>query len=87
MVTSPHNRNCGGRCGESAWDEWGSVLRCRGRSGQLWEEVWGKGVGKCLGVWGEIKKDVWGVEKCGRVYGVSGEGCGRVCGERKCVGV
>ena len=30
---------------------------------------------------------MWGVEKCGRVYGVSGEGCGRVYGERKCVGV
>ena len=36
---------------------------------------------------GEIRKDVRGVEKCGRVYGVSGEGCGRVYGERKCVGV
>ena len=38
-------------------------------------------------VWGEVRKDVWGVEKCGRVYGVSGEGCGKVHGERKCVGV
>ena len=45
------------------------------------------GVGKCVGVWGEVRKDVWGVEKCGRVYGVSGEGCGKVYGERKCVGV
>ena len=47
----------------------------------------GGGVGKCLGVWGEIRKDVWGVEKCGRVYGVSGEGGKRVYGEKKCVGV
>ena len=76
MVTSPHNRNCGGRCGESAWDEWGSVLRCRGSCGKRC----GGGVGKCLGVWGEIRKDVWGVEKCGRVYGVSGEGV------RECMG-
>ena len=55
MVTSSHNRNCGGRCEESAWGEWGSVLGCRGRSGELWEEVWGGvggGVGKCVGVWG-----------------------------------
>ena len=47
----------------------------------------GRGVGKCVRVWGPIRKDVWGVEKrgkgCGRVYGVSGEvwwrvrkGCG-----------
>ena len=27
------------------------------------------------------------MEKCGRVYGVSGERCGRVYGERKCVGM
>ena len=89
MVTSPRNRNCG----ESAWDEWGSVLGCRGRSGEVWEEVWG-GAGKCFGVRGEIRKDVWGVEKCGRVYGVSGEGV-RECmgrgsvlayGKRMCVG-
>ena len=26
----------------------------------------------------EVRKDVWGVEKCGRVYGVSGEVCWRV---------
>ena len=27
---------------------------CRGRSGELWEEIWGCGgdVGKCDGVWG-----------------------------------
>ena len=43
------------------------------------------GVGKCIGVCGEVRKDVRGVEKSRRVYGVSGEGCGRVCGERKCV--
>ena len=24
---------------------------------------------------GTVRKDVWGVEKCGRVYGVSGEVC------------
>ena len=37
----------------------------------------------CWGV-GEVRKDVWGVEKCGKVYGVSGEVCWRVgkgCGE------
>ena len=47
----------------------------------------GGGVGKCVGVRGEVRKGVWGVEKCGRVYGVSGEGCGRGYGERECVGV
>ena len=36
---------------------------------------------------GEVRKDVWGLEKSRRIYGVSGEGCGRVYGERKCVGV
>ena len=41
-------------------------------------------MGKCVG---EVRKDVWGVEKRGRVYGVSGEGCGKVYGERKFVGV
>ena len=38
----------------------------------------GGDVGKCVGVWGEVRKDVWGV------YGVSGEVCRRVgkgCGE------
>ena len=25
----------------------------------------GGGVGKCVGVWGEVRKDVWRVEKCG----------------------
>ena len=27
---------------------------------------------------GEVKEAVWGVEKCGKVYGVSGEVCWRV---------
>ena len=42
----------------------------------------GGDVGKCVEVWGEVRKDVWG--GCGRVYGVSGEVCRRVgkgCGE------
>ena len=63
------------------------MLGCRGRLGKLWEEIWqyggvGGDVGKCVGVWGEIRKDVWG--RCGKVYGVSGEVCWRVgkgCGE------
>ena len=49
----------------------------------------GGGVGKCVGVWGEARKNVWGVEKCGegcdREYGVSEEVCwlvGKECGER-----
>ena len=54
--------------------EWGSVLASGARNG--------RGVGKCVRVWGPIRKDVWGVEKhgegCGRVYGVSGEVCWRV---------
>ena len=37
----------------------------------------GGDVGKCVGVWGEVRKDVWG--GCGRVYGVSREVC-------RCVG-
>ena len=44
----------------------------------------GGDVGKYVGVWGKVRKDVWGVEKCGKVYGVSGEVCWRVgkgCGE------
>ena len=42
----------------------------------------GGDIGKCVGVWGEVRKDVWG--GCGKVYGVSGEVCRRVgkgCGE------
>ena len=30
---------------------------------ELWEEVWGMWGGKCVGVWGEVRKDVWGVEE------------------------
>ena len=52
------------------------------RYGMVWYGGCGGGVGKCVGVWGGGKKDVWGVEKCGqgcrRVYGVSGEVCWRV---------
>ena len=40
----------------------------------------------CWGVEGG-KERGGGVEKCGRVYGVSGKGCGKVYRERKCVGV
>ena len=58
-----------------------SVLGCRGRSGELWEEVW-RVWGRCREVCLEVRKDVWGVEKygwgCGRVYGVSGEVCWRL---------
>ena len=42
----------------------------------------GGDVGKCVGVWGEVRKDVWG--GCRKVYGVSGEVCwrmGKGCGE------
>ena len=50
--------------------------------------MWGRcRLGKCVEVWGEARKDVWGVEKCERVYwyGVSEEVCwlvGKGCGER-----
>ena len=39
-------------------------------------------VGKRVGVWGEVRKDVWG--GCGKVYGVRGEVCwhvGKGCAE------
>ena len=37
-----------------------------------------RGVGEC--VLAQCRwKDVWGVEKCGKVYGVSGEVCWQVC--------
>ena len=36
----------------------------------------GGDVGKCVGVWGEVRKDVRG--GCGKVYGMSGEVCWRV---------
>ena len=29
----------------------------------------GGDVGKCVGVWGEVRKDMWGVEKCGEGVG------------------
>ena len=59
-------------------------MGCRGRSGELWKEIWG--------VWERCKKMCWGVgggkERCvgsgevwggcGKVYGVSGEVCWRV---------
>ena len=44
---------------------------CRGRSGELWEEIWGCG-GRCREMcWGvgEVRKDVWGVKKCGEGVG------------------
>ena len=72
MVISPHNRNCGGRCEESAWGEWGSVLGCRvdqgscgkrfgGCRGRCREICWGVGGGKerCVGR-GEVWESVWG---------------------------
>ena len=31
-------------------------------------------VGRGMGVWGEVRKDVWGVEKCGK-GGETGEQC------------
>ena len=71
MVTLPHNRNCGRRCGRvhevSEKVCWGVG------GGELWEEVWGCG-GRC-----REGKMCGGVEKCGEgcgtVYGVSGEVC------------
>ena len=72
---------------------WGSVLGCG-------EMCWGvgRGVGKCVGVWGEVREDVWGVWKSvtrgvGKrlIYGMSAEGVkgmlecegrGGRCGER-----
>ena len=40
MVTSPHNRNCGGRCGVSGkvcWDVGGAVRRGMGGVGEAGE--------------------------------------------------
>ena len=68
MVILPHNRNCGGRCEESAWGEWGSALGCRvgqgccgNRFGGCREMCWGVGKGKerCVGS-GEVWESVWG---------------------------
>ena len=54
----------------------------------------GRSMGVCREVCWEVRKDVWGVEKCGegcgRVYGISGEVCwcvGKGCGERNGGGV
>ena len=62
---------------EVCWGVGGGQGSCGKKYGGV-----GKDVGKCVGVWGEVRKDVWG--GCGRVYGVSGEVCRRVgkgCGE------
>ena len=64
---------------EVCWGVGGGQGSCGKRYGGM-----GGDVGKYVGVWGEVRKDVWGVEKCGKVYGVSGEVCWRVgkgCGE------
>ena len=57
------------------------------------------GVKKCVGVWGEVRGEVWGVRKCVGVWWRCGEVCwgvGKVRGEvwgsveggvGKCVGV
>ena len=64
MVTSPYNRNCGGRCrrvhgvsGEVCWGVGGAVGRGMGNVGGGVKEVcWGVGggkercVGKCTGI-------------------------------------
>ena len=88
MVTLPLNRNCGGRCEESAWGEWGSVLGCRemcwgvgeGKekcvgSGEVWESVWGE--------WGGVWESVWGrgsVLACGeKMWGEEWERCREMC--------
>ena len=44
-----------GVSGEVYWGVGGAVGR--GMRGE------GGGVRKCVGVWGEVRKDVWGVEK------------------------
>ena len=70
----------------------GCLGKCVGSCGKKY----GGYGGRCREVCWEVRKDVWGVEKCGRVYGVIGEVCWRVgkgCGERngggvgKCVGI
>ena len=76
LVTSPHKRNCGvrsrgERCErvhgvnkEVCWGVGGGQGSCGKRYGGM-----GGDVGKCVGVWGEVRKDVWGVEKCGEGVG------------------
>ena len=54
LVTSPRNRNCGGRCGEVCWGVGGGV---------------GGGAGKCAGLWGEVRKDVWEWRRVGECMG------------------
>ena len=58
---------------EVCWGVGGGQESCGKRYGGC-----GGDVGKCVGVWGEVRKDMWGVEKCG-------EGVGKCMG--KCVGV
>ena len=65
------------------------VGRVHGVSGEV---CWGVGGDQgssremCWGVGGGKKRCVGSGEEW-RVYGVSGEGCGRVYGKRKCVGM
>ena len=40
-----------------------------GGQGSCGKRCMGGDVGKCAGVWGEVRKDVWGVEKCGEGVG------------------
>ena len=78
--------------GEYGW--WGN----RGIFGGWgsWVKYGGKmeGVGKCVGVWGEVREDVlgvrevcWGVGKYGEVWGMGSRcvemclGCGKRCGK------
>ena len=44
---------------EVCWGVGGGQGSCGKRNGEC-----EGGVGKCVGVWGEVRKDVWGVEKC-----------------------
>ena len=60
-----------------------------GGEGSCWKRYGWCG-GRCREVCWEVRKDVWGVEKCARVHGVSGEVCWRVekgCGWRNGGGV
>ena len=49
---------------EVCWGVGGGQGSCGKRYGGC-----GGDVGKCVGVWGEVRKDVWGVEKCGEGVG------------------